>query len=346
MVERATKARCSPGLSAVAAPVVSPVVALEPRRSEPDALTVRVDIEDGDPGAAEREMSAVAQQLVLLARAVVDERIGIRLQLHTSVAQDAGEAPGHGCTSHTYAFRSAAGQTGRLTLWGAELDPTRLPAQLERIAELAESYLVLLGRAHVQSRVISELEHTVSHDPLTGAVTRILLEDRLRHAQAAASRDRRDIGLIYLDLDDFKGVNDRHGHVAGDELLIAVVRRVIQAVRPADTVARVGGDEFLIVCEAVGDWRELRRVVERIERSVERPYRLPGAPQAAYQPAVSVGATLLAPAEDVDGAVRRADAAMYANKRRRRRARGETLSGDPRGAHSDRSWAGSPAAPR
>jgi diguanylate cyclase (GGDEF)-like protein len=306
---------------------------------------VRLETDGRDPDAVEQELDAVAQQLVLLARAVLDRRIGIRLQLHTSVAEDLGDAPEHACTSHTYAFRSAEGQTGRLTLWGAELDPTRLPAQLERIAELAETYLVLLGRTRVQSRVISELEHTVSHDPLTGAVTRILLEDRLQHAQAAASRDRRHIGLIYLDLDDFKDVNDRHGHVAGDELLIAVVRRIMQAVRPADTVARIGGDEFLVVCEAVGDWRELRRVVDRIERSVERPYRLPGAHETAYQPAVSVGATLLSPAEDVDGAVRRADAAMYANKRRRRRERSDVLSGDPRGARSDRSSVGSPAVP-
>jgi diguanylate cyclase (GGDEF)-like protein/PAS domain S-box-containing protein len=87
------------------------------------------------------------------------------------------------------------------------------------------------------------------HDPLTGLANRTLLRDRLEHALARSEREGSATGVLFIDLDNFKGVNDAHGHAAGDAVLVELGRRLPAAVRPADTVARLGGDEFVVVCE-------------------------------------------------------------------------------------------------
>jgi diguanylate cyclase (GGDEF)-like protein len=255
--------------------------------------------------------------LARLLRDLVPGAAGVRFRFGDLVVEDSAREPAFG-SARSFAF-GAPGGTVDLVLWG-DLDPAAVTRPARHVAELAERYVGTLERDRDKSETIARLEATVSRDPLTGAVSRVLLEDRLDHAQAIARRDGRQVGLMYLDLDRFKEYNDLHGHLAGDKLLVAFTRRVMQAVRPGDTVARLGGDEFLVVCESVDDEASLDRVVHRIERSVGRPY---GPPHrgGVYRPSVSVGATMLAAAEDATAAIQRADEAMYTVKRQRAEAR-------------------------
>ena len=95
------------------------------------------------------------------------------------------------------------------------------------------------------------MRHEALHDPLTGLANRTLLRDRLEHALARSAREDLPTGVLFIDLDEFKDVNDRYGHAAGDAVLVELAGRLRAAVRPADTVARLGGDEFIVVCEHV-----------------------------------------------------------------------------------------------
>lgn len=121
------------------------------------------------------------------------------------------------------------------------------------------------------------LEHRATHDPLTGLANRALLDDRLRLAASRSRRTRQLFGVLYVDLDGFKGVNDRYGHHAGDVVLVSAADRLLSTVRPGDTVARIGGDEFVVCCEDIGtDGAAARRVLDdvstRVLGTLGRPY--------------------------------------------------------------------------
>src|SRR3954447_7161837 len=134
---------------------------------------------------------------------------------------------------------------------GASLEHDRLEQAVWQLRELQE-----------------QLEHQAFHDPLTGLANRVLFVDRLEHA--LSFRDSR-VAVLFLDLDDFKVVNDRYGHAHGDELLCQVAQRVRFCLRPADTPARMGGDEFAILLEDADD-RSLIEVAERIVESFREPF--------------------------------------------------------------------------
>ncbi|HEY0779469.1 MAG TPA: GGDEF domain-containing protein, partial [Gemmatirosa sp.] len=110
----------------------------------------------------------------------------------------------------------------------------------------------------------TELTRRALHDPLTGLANRSLFQDRVAHALAHASRQPGTVALLYLDLDDFKPVNDSLGHAAGDALLVAVAERLRSATRGCDTVARLGGDEFAVLLEQVRDGAEAVIVADRV----------------------------------------------------------------------------------
>jgi diguanylate cyclase (GGDEF)-like protein len=121
-----------------------------------------------------------------------------------------------------------------------------------------------------------ELEHRATHDALTDLPNRALLMDRLEHAIERAIRERAKIAVLFVDFDGFKNVNDTFGHEAGDRLLAQAAERLKRCVRKADTVSRVGGDEFVVVLEAVEGAEQAVEVVGRIMESLLAPFALLG----------------------------------------------------------------------
>ena len=185
--------------------------------------------------------------------------------------------------------------------------------------------LCLLGRQYlaVRDNVLlareltarqEELRRQAFTDPLTGVANRALFLDRLEHVLEQHARDGRAVAVVFLDLDDFKLVNDSYGHAVGDELLVRVAERIVGATRAGDTVARLGGDEFAVLLEGSPDAGD---AAERIRAALARPFLLTG---AGAEPAigVSVGVAAVGPDDapvGADALLARSDAAMYADKR-------------------------------
>ncbi len=156
------------------------------------------------------------------------------------------------------------------------------------------------------------LEHQALHDSLTGLPNRTLLIDRLRHALARTDRHGAKVATLYVDLDDFKRVNDCFGHDAGDQLLIEVVRRIQSCTRSEDTIARLGGDEFVVVLEDLGEANEAIRAAERIIEALRHPVLFESSEAFAE---ASIGISIGASGEDSpESLLRDADIAMYRAK--------------------------------
>ncbi len=166
-----------------------------------------------------------------------------------------------------------------------------------------------LGRKVSELHDISrELEHRAFHDPLTGLANRLLFMDRVGHA---LSRRTGTVCVLYIDLDDFKAINDTLGHDAGDELLRETARRLCDTLRAADTPARLGGDEFAVL---VVDLEEsaARVVAERLLAALRAPFQLAGREVAVH---ASVGVALVdSGTAGPEELVRHADVAMYVSK--------------------------------
>jgi diguanylate cyclase (GGDEF)-like protein len=116
-----------------------------------------------------------------------------------------------------------------------------------------------------------ELRNIALHDNLTGLPNRVLLDDRMAQAASRAERTRRAFALMFIDLDRFKSVNDSYGHGVGDDLLRSVARRLTTCIRKADTVARAGGDEFVIVLGEIGDRKEAAMIGAKLLDEQSRP---------------------------------------------------------------------------
>jgi diguanylate cyclase (GGDEF)-like protein/PAS domain S-box-containing protein len=158
-----------------------------------------------------------------------------------------------------------------------------------------------------------QLTHTALHDPLTGLPNRALFWDRLRQATRRAERaPERLFAVLMLDLDRFKAVNDTLGHLAGDQLLLGVARRLERCVRPCDTVSRYGGDEFAILLDGIRDPGDATRVARRIIRALGEPFRL-GSDYASGAGSIGI-AVSGGKHERPEELVRSADLAMYRAK--------------------------------
>ncbi|MBK9180429.1 MAG: EAL domain-containing protein [Acidimicrobiales bacterium] len=161
----------------------------------------------------------------------------------------------------------------------------------------------------------AQLEHQALHDSLTGLPNRSLLADRLRQALTRARRHDRRVGVVHVDLDDFKVVNDVQGLADGDRLLVEVARRLEAVMRPGDTVARLGGDEFGVLCDDLADERDVIPLVERVRLALDQPR----ADDTTGIPA-TMGVAVTRPGDDTDAEalLRDADTAMHRAKARHR----------------------------
>jgi diguanylate cyclase (GGDEF)-like protein len=150
------------------------------------------------------------------------------------------------------------------------------------------------------------------HDPLTGLPLRTLINDHLNHALARSRRQGSHVALLFVNLDGFAMVNDTLGRGAGDELLMAVARRLIATLRPSDTLGRLGGDEFMVVCEDLGGAADARVVADRLAASFQEPFHLS---RSDVSVSASVGVSLAGAGTDPAALRAEAEAAMHRAKR-------------------------------
>ncbi len=175
--------------------------------------------------------------------------------------------------------------------------------EMSIVRAVANTLAVALARLRDEA----QMRHEAVHDPLTGLANRTLLRDRLEQVHARSLREGGDTGVLFVDLDDFKQINDAHGHGTGDAVLVEFATRLRHAVRPADTVARVGGDEFVVVCDHLDD-AAARALAARLQEAILPPVAVGG---AEHQITASIG---IAVGRDPYALLAEADAAAYRAK--------------------------------
>jgi diguanylate cyclase (GGDEF)-like protein len=216
----------------------------------------------------------------------------------------------------TFPLREGEGRLGALDLYrdtpGA-LDQHDMDAA-QTLADVASAYLIN-AQSREAARVASDLyQHSALHDSLTRLPNRLLLQERLGHAVQRAKRSHTNTAVLFVDLDQFKLVNDTYGHQVGDELLLAVSQRLSGYVRSGDTLARFSGDEFVFLCEDLQSAADGEMLAERICAAFSTPFVLPGLELSA---SASVGIAFAGPAEAISGQLlAKADMAMYDVKRK------------------------------
>jgi diguanylate cyclase (GGDEF)-like protein len=174
-----------------------------------------------------------------------------------------------------------------------------------------------------------QAEYLALHDPLTGLPNRHLLEDRVRQALATWRRRGAGFALLFLDLDGFKEINDNHGHAAGDHVLCALPGRLAEAVRESDTVARYGGDEFIVLISDVAHDEDIVAVSGKILNSAALPYQFD---HVTLSITASLGISCCPrDGQDFHALLKHADAAMYEVKHGRRSKIGGALKMNPQG---------------
>ena len=216
-----------------------------------------------------------------------------------------GIRPGDAAATHETRVRHAANQLRRAELVGTDLrdDPT-------------VGGIVLTIRDVTERHALEEqLVHQAFHDPLTGLANRALFRDRVDHALSRAPRDPRQVAVLFLDLDQFKTVNDSLGHPTGDALLRAAATRLEGCLRAGDTAARLGGDEFAVLAEQLADRRDATALAERILDAFREPWEVEG---RTLDVSASVGVAIRDDGESAEDLLRNADAAMYHAKSRGR----------------------------
>jgi diguanylate cyclase (GGDEF)-like protein/PAS domain S-box-containing protein len=169
----------------------------------------------------------------------------------------------------------------------------------------------ILAGVHDRRESERRIRHQALHDPLTGLPNRALLRDRLEHALSRAARTGGQVGAIYVDLDQFKVINDSLGHETGDALLGLVAPRLASELRSADTLARLGGDEFVVLCDDVEDPAGPLRLAQRLVALFEEPFDVDGDELFV---GASAGVALSGPGATPRSLLRDADAAMYQAK--------------------------------
>ena len=194
-----------------------------------------------------------------------------------------------------------------------ELTSTRGGAFDDRHVDMATMLAGEAAMAFENARLYDEIRHSALHDGLTGLANRVLFRDRVIQAtERSRGRDGRPFAVLFIDLDDFKVLNDTLGHARGDDVLVAVARRVAGSLRPSDTAARLGGDEFAVLLDDIADESTALSIAVRLADTLREPIELA---ESSPSIAASIGVAL----SGVDGAgaddvLRNADVAMYAAK--------------------------------
>jgi diguanylate cyclase (GGDEF)-like protein/PAS domain S-box-containing protein len=193
----------------------------------------------------------------------------------------------------------------------------------DRVVHVAASTQDLTDDATVHGTVVTlrdvtdrrrlehELAHLAFHDPLTGVANRLLFQERVKAAAARAAESGTMVGVLFMDLDDFKIVNDTMGHQAGDQLLVSVAKRLVEVLQSDDGAARLGGDEFAALIENVADPAEIEETAERIIAALNEPFRVG---EALVSGVASIGVSTMPDALDAEDLLRQADLALYVAK--------------------------------
>jgi diguanylate cyclase (GGDEF)-like protein/PAS domain S-box-containing protein len=240
-----------------------------------------------------------------------EELVGTRYD-RLVLAEDAGPmlrllADGHG---------GAADEAIECTLRHRSGEPRQFEIHHTNLLADEQVHGIVLNGRDISERKVFEarLAHQAFHDPLTNLANRALLVERARHALGRARREQGGLGVLFLDLDDFKTINDSLGHDAGDAVLLDVARRVSESLRSSDTAARFGGDEFVVLLEDLDSDYTAVEVAERILERL-RPQMSIAGKEISVQASVGISLLSSSKAADAEELVRDADAAMYVAKR-------------------------------
>ena len=294
--------------------------------TESDAGELRLLLVEDNPGDAVlvREMlhTALEDQVELVHVEALEEACAQVLEVEAAcVLLDLSLPDAVGLDAVTR-MQAAAPDIPIVVLTGLDDETLALSA----VQHGAQDYLikgqvdeVLIARsiryAIERKRAEVALAHQALHDPLTRLPNRALFLDRLEQALARAQRSSIGIAVLFLDLDRFKVINDSLGHDAGDRLLVDVANRLQGVVRPGDTVARFGGDEFTILCDDVGGERDAVLIAERVAAAVGAPFALDG-DDAFLTTSLGIALTTGRENSRAEALIRDADAAMYRAKER------------------------------
>ncbi|MBC7984407.1 MAG: GGDEF domain-containing protein [Candidatus Obscuribacterales bacterium] len=173
------------------------------------------------------------------------------------------------------------------------------------------------------SKQAARARHLAYHDALTGLPNRSLLWNRMKQAHQQAVRDKKQVALLFLDLDDFKFVNDRFGHAAGDHLLKQVAKRLTSSIRGGDTACRYGGDEFIVMLPSVVDEHSVFAAANKLRELLTPPYSI-GDRLIAVN--VSIGLALCGAQDNYEELIKQADLAMYNAKARNHDSNSSAIS--------------------
>jgi diguanylate cyclase (GGDEF)-like protein len=217
----------------------------------------------------------------------------------------------------TFPLRHAHLQLGALDLYRDSTGPLTPEAMVaaQTLADVAAAYLI---NAQARADLIASTEQSrdaALHDALTGLPNRALILQLIAHAFRSSLRSHTNSAVMFIDLDRFKEVNDTHGHRVGDELLVAVAERLTMLLRPGDSVARLSGDEFVVLCEDIADTDSVDSLAVRLDSELARPFDLSG---IRVKVSASIGIAFTGQGTDSpEELLLDADVAMYQSKRHR-----------------------------
>jgi diguanylate cyclase (GGDEF)-like protein/PAS domain S-box-containing protein len=214
------------------------------------------------------------------------------------------------------AYPSHEGETMECTLVHKDGSLRQFEILYSNLLDDEDVHGIVLNARDVSERKAFEeqLSHQAFHDPVTNLPNRALFVERVRHALARGRREGAGLAVIFLDLDDFKTVNDSLGHAAGDEVLVAAAKRLEESIRASDTAARFGGDEFAVLLEDIENVQEAADTAERIIEALGRPVAV-GGKEIGIRCSLGISILDSARQPDADELIRDADAAMYIAKR-------------------------------